>query len=101
MTVIDTIEPHPGTGGLPNLRHVYDMPVDEKRNSVVRQWIQILTRWRWVVVGAVAVALIVSIILTMLVTRMYTASVSLEIAREEANVVNIEGVEPNIGSLDQ
>ena len=101
MTVIDTIEPHPATGGLPHVRHVYDTPADERRNSVVRQWLQILTRWRWVVVGAVAVALIVSIILTMLVTRMYTASVSLEIAREEANVVNIEGVEPNIGSLDQ
>lgn len=101
MTVIDTIEPQPGAGSLPQVRHVYDTPPDEKRDSVVRQWLQILTRWRWIVIGSVGVALIISVILTMLVTRMYTASVSLEIAREEANVVNIEGVEPNIGSLDQ
>ena len=101
MTVIDTIEPHLGSAGGPLARPLAELPSEEKQDSVVRQWLRILTRWRWVVLGSIGVALIVSIILTMLVTRMYTASVSLEIAREEANVVNIQGVEPAVGSLDQ
>lgn len=73
----------------------------EDDSSAVREWLQILLKWKWVVLGAIAVSLIVGIIATLVITRMYSASVSLEIAREEANVVNIEGVEPQIGSLDQ
>ena len=70
-------------------------------DSAIRQWMQILLKWKWVIAATIAVAVILGIIATLLITRMYTASVTLEIAREEANVVNIEGVEPQIGSLDQ
>ena len=65
-------------------------------DSAIRQWMQILLKWKWVIAATIAVAVILGIIATLLITRMYTASVTLEIAREEANVVNIEGVEPQI-----
>src|SRR5205085_8058331 len=38
---------------------------------------------------------------TFMMTRMYRSSVSLEIARDDANVVNVQGVERQVGSLDQ
>lgn len=68
---------------------------------VLTQYMRIAMRWRWLIGGSIAVCLAIGIIMTVLMTRMYTASVTLEIARDTAKVVNIQGVAPEAGSLDQ
>lgn len=74
---------------------------DRSAESMLRQWLRILLRWRWVILGAIIVSLLAALALTFMMTRMYRSSVSLEIARDDANVVNVQGVEPQVGSLDQ
>ena len=74
---------------------------DRSTESMLRQWLRILLRWRWVILGSIIVSLLVALAITFMMTRMYRSSVSLEIARDDANVVNVQGVEPQVGTLDQ
>lgn len=52
-----------------------------------------LKRHLWVVVAIVAVSVVVGTILTMLMTPQYSATSRIEIAREQANVTNVEGLQ--------
>jgi succinoglycan biosynthesis transport protein ExoP len=59
---------------------------------LVEYW-QVVKRWKWVIIGIIVAALVAGAIVTMLMTPLYTASSRVEIAREEANVSPVEGVE--------
>lgn len=74
---------------------------DGGSEPLISQYLRILLRWRWLVLGSIVTTLAISVVATLLMTRMYSASVTLEIAREEAKVVNIQSVEPQAGTLDQ
>ncbi|WP_375402492.1 GumC family protein [uncultured Sphingomonas sp.] len=75
--------------------------VQEEQPSLVRQYTRIIWRWRKVIIGAVALALLVGVIVTMLMTRQYTAQTTIEIAREGDAIVNIQGVQRESGDSDQ
>ncbi|HST35285.1 MAG TPA: polysaccharide biosynthesis tyrosine autokinase [Allosphingosinicella sp.] len=72
----------------------------QETTPLQRYW-RILRRWRWVIIGSVVAGVMAALILTLLSTRLYASSVTLEIAREENRVVNIEGVQPEAGGRDQ
>lgn len=59
---------------------------------LVEYW-QVAKRWKWVILGIILGTLIVGAVLTMLMTPLFTANARVEIAREEANVSPVEGVE--------
>lgn len=59
---------------------------------LVEYW-QVAKRWKWVILGIVLGTLIAGAVLTMLMTPLFTANARVEIAREEANVSPVEGVE--------
>ncbi len=67
---------------------------------VLVNYLRILKRWRWLLLGIVAVCLAIGLVLTLLTTPRYTASATLEIQRETANITNVEGVEPKSSAFD-
>lgn len=61
-----------------------------------RLWHVVLKRW-WVLAGVLAVALVLGVVVTLLSTPIYRASATLQIDREAAQVVDVEGVLPAEG----
>ncbi|MBX9796001.1 polysaccharide biosynthesis tyrosine autokinase [Sphingomonas sp.] len=72
-----------------------------ERESIIQNWIRILLRWRWLILGSVIAGLLTSIGVTLLLTKQYTSTVTLEISREDSNIVNIRGAEPQVSAIDQ
>lgn len=68
---------------------------------VIRQYLRIAMRWRYVILGAVAVCLVIGLILTLLMTPQYTASSTIEISREANKVTDLQGVERDVSIADQ
>ena len=68
---------------------------------LVRQYMRIAMRWRFVILGVVAASLLIALIVTLLMTPGYTASATIEVSRESGQVTNFEGVERKEGSADQ
>lgn len=68
---------------------------------LIRQYLRIATRWRYVILGITAVCVILGLIATLLMTPKYTATAEIEIQRESNQVTNFEGVEREAGVADQ
>jgi len=74
---------------------------DVQENSTLVRYGRIARRWKWVILGAIAAGVAAALIITFLMTRQYSATSRIEIAREEARIFNIQGVQPEAGTLDQ
>lgn len=71
-----------------------DLPQDGSTlPPVLLQYWQIALRWRWVIGGIIAGALILGLVLTLLMSPRYTARAQIEISREQKNVTSVEGLE--------
>lgn len=89
--------------GVPGARPPAAVP-DEGRTAslpAMRQYLRIAMRWRYVILGAVALCVVLGIVVTMLMTPKYTATATIEIARESDQVTNIQGVERDASIADQ
>ncbi|MBN2974448.1 polysaccharide biosynthesis tyrosine autokinase [Roseomonas aeriglobus] len=91
---------------IPNLRD--DIPNGRapmvgpgERLPLVRQYLRIVTRWRYVILGATAACLLLGLIVTLLMTPQYTATSQIEISREANQVTNFQGVERETSIADQ
>lgn len=67
----------------------------------LRQYLHIAMRWRYVILGAVAVCFLIGLIATLLMTPQYTASSTIEISREANKVTDLQGVEREASIADQ
>lgn len=63
-------------------------------------YLGVLRRRKWPVLGVIVAALAVSLVLTLMSTPQYTASSTVEIQREEMNIVRVRGVEPESSPVD-
>ena len=68
---------------------------------VIRQYLRIALRWRYVILGAIAACFILGLIITLLMTPRYTATATIEISRESSQVTNFQGVERETSVADQ
>ncbi|MCW4463469.1 polysaccharide biosynthesis tyrosine autokinase [Sphingomonas sp. BT-65] len=68
---------------------------------IIRQYLRIAMRWRYLILGAAAACLILGLIATLLMTPQYTAAATIEIARESNQVTNFQGMERETGVADQ
>ena len=68
---------------------------------VVRQYLRIALRWRYLILSAVAACVILGLVITLLMTPKYTATATIEIAREASQVTNFQGVERETSVADQ
>lgn len=74
---------------------------DAGKSPMLVQYIKIARRWKWIIIAAIAAGVATALVVTLLMTPLYSATVTLEIAREEARIVNVQGVDPQqVGSLD-
>ncbi len=74
---------------------------DSGETPILRQYLRIAMRWRYVILGAVAACVLLGLIVTLLMTPQYTASSTIEISRESNSVTNFQGVEREVGIADQ
>lgn len=68
---------------------------------LVRQYLRIALRWRYVILGVIVASLLIALIVTLLMTPRYTAAATIEVSRESGQVTNFEGVERKEGTADQ
>lgn len=68
---------------------------------VLTQYFRIAYRWKWLIVGSVAITLLVGVLFTLLATPQYTATTRIEISREANRIVNVQNLEPETSAVDQ
>lgn len=78
-----------------------DPSLDSDRMPLIRQYLRIAFRWRYVIIGTTVVCLLFGLIITLLMTPQYTATTRVEIARESSRVTNFQGVERDAPGADQ
>lgn len=61
--------------------------------DLLKYW-RILLKHRYIVIGAVVIALALGVAATLMMTPIYTATTTVQIDRETAKVVNVEGMDP-------
>lgn len=98
MTDVPAARPHgvpigPWEERLPALYEASEQRPIEPHESLIRHYWRIIYRHRWIVLAAVVACVGIALLASMLMQREYTAMTRIEIAREAANVTNIEGVE--------
>lgn len=62
--------------------------------TVLRHYLAVLKRRRWLIFGATVIVLLVGLVLTLMMTPKYTASSTLEIQRDNYKITGVQGVEP-------
>ncbi|MEH3124140.1 MAG: polysaccharide biosynthesis tyrosine autokinase [Sphingomonas phyllosphaerae] len=76
-------------------------PNSSEPMPVIRQYLRIALRWRYVILGVVAACFILGLIITLLMTPKYTATATIEISRDSSQVTNFQGVERETSVADQ
>lgn len=72
-----------------------------ERVPVIRQYLRIAFRWRYVILGVTGACLLLGLIVTLLMTAKYTAAVTVEISRESNKITDFQGVEREASVADQ
>lgn len=70
-------------------------------SGIVRHYLQVAHRRRWVILSAVVAMLLLGLVLTFLATPRYTATTVIEISRESGQVTAFEGVQRETSVYDQ
>lgn len=89
----------PGGGGwsrpgdVARMQEVEDTPV-------LMRYLRIFWRWKHIVLASVAALFVIGVVVTLFMTPQYTATTTIEIARESDKVVKIQGVETESNSAD-
>lgn len=75
--------------------------VEGEGMPLVRRYLRIAVRWRYLILGVVVAAVVLGLIATLLMTPRYTATSTIEISRESNQVTNFQGVERETSVADQ
>lgn len=90
-------------GSIPAMRSVLSDPrgVEAERMPVIRQYLRIALRWRYVIIGTTIACIFLGLIATLLMTPKYTAAATVEILREADKITDIQGVNREASVADQ
>jgi capsular exopolysaccharide synthesis family protein len=66
----------------------------------LRQYWRAVVRWRWVIGGIMIACILVGIIATLLLPERFTATSSIEIAREQKQITSVQGLESTDAGQD-
>lgn len=72
-----------------------------ERMPILKQYVRMALRWRYVILGSIAACVILGLVITLLMTPKFTATTTIEIARESNQITNIQAVEREAGAADQ
>jgi polysaccharide biosynthesis transport protein len=70
------------------------------RERWILQYLRIANRRKWLILAIAAGFVALGLVATLLATPLYTATSTLEIQREDYNIVQVDGVEPEGNSVD-
>lgn len=76
-------------------------PVENSAPPLIQQYLRIALRWKYVIIGVTVACIVLGVVATLLMTPKYTATATVEIAREASQVTNIQGVERDTSIADQ
>jgi capsular exopolysaccharide synthesis family protein len=76
-------------------------PIDSERTPLIQQYLRIALRWKYVIIGVTVACVVLGLVITLLMTPKYTATATVEIARDANQVTNFQGVERQTNSVDQ
>ncbi|MEL7319316.1 MAG: polysaccharide biosynthesis tyrosine autokinase [Pseudomonadota bacterium] len=68
---------------------------------LMREYLGVLDRRKWVIVGILILALLAGLAATLMMTPQYTAAARIEISRQEQRITNVEGLEKADRTFDQ
>ena len=74
---------------------------EAERPPLIQQYLRIALRWKYVIIGLTVACLVLGLVVTLLITPKFTATATVEIAREASQVTEIRGVERDTGIADQ
>lgn len=77
------------------------LPQSMDEAPVLTRYARIVWRRKWLIAAIVVVAIMLAVVATLLATRQYTATASLEISRQEANIVQVDSLQPEAVGIDQ
>jgi capsular exopolysaccharide synthesis family protein len=97
---MDTISPHM-LGFAPGQIPIVAGPAGADRVPTLRRVMRAASRWRWVLLGGVALGALAGILITAFMTREYASTARLEITRDTDRVVDIDSVERDTSVADQ
>lgn len=69
--------------------------------SILTQYWRIILRRKWTILGSIIIAIVLGAALTLTLTRKYTATSVIQIARDDAKVLNIQGVRSEVTNADR
>jgi capsular exopolysaccharide synthesis family protein len=79
-------------------------PLEARETSegqpLLLHYLNIVKRRKWLLIGSVVFTTVIGLIVTLLMTPQYTAASTLEIQRENYQIVNVQGVEPEAPGID-
>lgn len=75
--------------------------MDREALPLIRRLMRVAMRWRYVILGAVAVCMIAGLIVTLLMTPKFTATATIEVSRDAARITDFQGVERETSIADQ
>jgi capsular exopolysaccharide synthesis family protein len=81
-------------------RELNDGVDTQQRLPLLTQYMRMLLRRKWLIIGAVAVALIIGLLVTLTTTKQYTATAQIEIQREGDRVVKLDSVQRETSTND-
>jgi capsular exopolysaccharide synthesis family protein len=67
---------------------------------LVLQSLRILKRWKWLILAAIGICLLLGFAVTLIMAPRYTASATIEIQREDAQIVKVDDVQPQSSAQD-
>ena len=97
---MDTVSPHM-LSFAPGQISLFAGTTGENKTPPLRGLIRAVSRWRWLLLGGVAIGALAGILVTVLMTRQYASTARLEITRETARVVDIDSVQRDTSIGDQ
>lgn len=74
---------------------------DSDRTPLIREYLRIAFRWRYVIIGITGACILLGLIATLMMTPKYTATATIEISRESNKVTDLQGVEREASVSDQ
>jgi capsular exopolysaccharide synthesis family protein len=75
-------------------------PAPDSEAPIFYQYFMIALRWKTVIAAAMAICLLGGLLVTFLMTPMYTATTTIEIAREGNRIAPVQGVEREASDAD-
>lgn len=72
-----------------------------EKMPLIRQYLRIAIRWRYVILSAIAACVVLGLVTTLLMTPRYTAIATVEISRDSDKVTDFQGVERETSVADQ